>query len=184
MLGLLITAESIIEVVYGEKWIPAVPILQILCLGGLLWPLHIINLNVLKAQGHSHLFFRLEILKKTIGTALLLGAAQYGAIGIAWSQVIFSLIAFFINAYYTRVYLDYGPFAQIWDIMPVVITSLGMGTLVYQIEQYDFSSASMMLGSQVAAGTVVFILVCQLFKVRAFIEVRSLVMQGLGNSKR
>lgn len=184
MLGLFVTAESLVEVVYGEQWLPAVPILQILCLGGILWPLHIINLNVLKAQGHSHLFFRLEVIKKVLGTALLIGGAQYGAIGIAWSQVIFSVIAFFINAYYTRVYLNYGPFAQIWSFMPIAIVSLTMSALVFQLEQYEFSSVSIMLASQVAAGAVVFILVCQLFRVRAFKEFQSLVLQGLGKSKR
>ena len=47
-----------------EKWAPCVPYLQLLCMAGLLFPLHLMNLNVLQALGRSDLFLRLEIIKK------------------------------------------------------------------------------------------------------------------------
>ncbi len=35
MLGLLVTAREVIVVVYGERWLPVVPVLQVLCIVGL-----------------------------------------------------------------------------------------------------------------------------------------------------
>lgn len=178
MLGLAATAESVLRVVYGEPWVPAAPILEILCLAGLWWPLHVLNLNVLKAQGHSNLFFRLEIIKKIIGTVFLLVAVPYGAIGIAWSQASFSFMAFFINAYYSGVFLQYGPIAQFRDFLPVLLISTLMAVSVHLIQHYDLKSNGLLLAAQVCTGVCLYLLSCYLFRVKAFFEVRNLLMDG------
>ncbi len=58
MLGLAALAGPLLEAVFGAIWLPAAPILQVLCLAGLFWPVHVINLTVLAAQGHARLFLR------------------------------------------------------------------------------------------------------------------------------
>jgi O-antigen/teichoic acid export membrane protein len=92
MFGLMATAENCIYVLFGERWLSVAPILQVLCIAGMFWPLQVINLNVLKAQGHSDLFFRLEIVKKIVGIISLLIGSFYGVMGIAWCQVAYSLV--------------------------------------------------------------------------------------------
>ena len=64
MIGLAVVARPLVLVLLTEKWVPAVPYLQLLCIAGLLFPLHLMNLNVLQALGRSDLFLRLEIIKK------------------------------------------------------------------------------------------------------------------------
>lgn len=60
MIGMIVTAEPLVELLFGSKWLPCAPILQVLCLAGLFWPLHTANLNVLMALGRSDLFFVLR----------------------------------------------------------------------------------------------------------------------------
>lgn len=131
MLGVTATAEPLILTLFGSKWLPSVPILQVLSLGAVLWPLHVINLNVLMAQGHSHLFFRLEVVKKFVGSALLVGGTFYGVMGIAWSQAVFGLVAFAINTHYSKRYLDYGFISQIRDFLAVLTISVFMALVVH-----------------------------------------------------
>ena len=69
MLGMTACAKSMILVLIGEKWIGCVPLLQLICLTGMLYPLHAINLNMLQVQGRSDLFLKLEIIKKIIAIA-------------------------------------------------------------------------------------------------------------------
>lgn len=95
-------AESMILVLIGEPWLPAVPFLQILCIAGALYPIHSANLSILKALGHSKLFLRLEIIKKVLILAILMVTIHHGIIAILWGQVFFSFIALWINAYYSR----------------------------------------------------------------------------------
>jgi teichuronic acid exporter len=135
MLGLMVTADKLVLVLFGEQWTPAVPLLQVLCLAGVFWPLHVINLSVLKALGHSHLFFRLEVIKKILGTLFILGGLYYGLMGLAWSQVVFGVVTFGINAFYTRKYLGYGVWRQMLDFLPATIISIIMAVAVFYAGQ-------------------------------------------------
>jgi teichuronic acid exporter len=107
-----------------------------LCLAGLLYPLHALNVNVLKAQGHAKLSFRLELIKKTLGVVLLIGGAFFGLTGIAWSRVISSILGLFINGYYTRKFLDYGVVDQAKDYLPGLVTSVMMGVVVVLADRW------------------------------------------------
>jgi len=126
-------AEPLIYVLFGEKWIGATLVTQVLCFAGLLSPLHQLNLNVLMAQGHSKLFFWLDVVKKIIGITLLLIGSKFGVMGVAWSLLISGFIAYLINTFYTKKFIDYGAFSQIRDFLPVLIISLIMSLIVYCI---------------------------------------------------
>jgi len=136
----------------------------------------VINLNVLKAQGYSHLFFRLEVIKKVGGTVfLLVGILYYGVLGLAWSQVAFGVVAFFINAFYTGKHLNYGPWKQVNDFMPVLLVSLIMAGVVYITKQYFEYSAMGMLINEVAIGVSVYVLICIVCRVKALQSLISLL---------
>lgn len=131
MLGMAAVAEPLVLTLFGDKWLPAVTAMQVLCLGGILWPLHVINLNVLMAQGHSNLFFRLEVTKKLLGMALLAVGTFYGVMGIAWSQVVFNVLGFAVNAHYTKRHLNYGAVAQTLDFLPTLVITIIMALSIH-----------------------------------------------------
>jgi len=118
MLGLAVVAEPLVVTLFGAKWLPCVPFLQVLCLAGVLWPLHVINLNALMAQGRSDLFFRIEVIKKVVGVVLLVLASLHSVMAIAWLRLLLGVFSFFINAHYSGVLLGYGPWRQLRDILP------------------------------------------------------------------
>lgn len=157
MLGMAGAARPLVLTLFGATWLPAIPILQVLCLAGLFWPLHVINLNVLMAQGHSRLMFRLEIMKKLLGVGLLVLGATHGVLGIAWSQVVFNLLAFAINAYYTGRLLGYGALAQFRDILPVICVAALAGAIVYGVSmRWQADSFLRLLGLVVIGGSAFF----------------------------
>src|SRR5690606_25748768 len=110
---MVVTAEPLIRFLLTEKWLPAVPYFQVLAIGGILYPIHSYNLNVLKVKGRSDLFLKLEIWKKVLIVATLLITYRFGIIGIVWGQVLNSVVAFFINTYYTGKIIHYGSWEQI-----------------------------------------------------------------------
>lgn len=83
-LGLLATAPILIPVLYGDQWYPAVPLLQILSLYGLIRAIANAPTTVLLAIGKQYLFPRFTLMYVTIA-ALLLGPAIIlaGTIGAA-----------------------------------------------------------------------------------------------------
>jgi O-antigen/teichoic acid export membrane protein len=174
MLGMAGAARPLVVTLFGTPWLPAVPILQVLCLAGLFWPLHVINLNVLMAQGHSRLMFRLEVAKKLLGVVLLVPGAIYGVMGIAWSQVVFNLIAFVINAYYTGRLLGYGARAQFRDILPVFCVAALVGGGVYGVSiRWRYDTPLMLLGL-ILIGAAAFFAVASIARLDALHDIRSL----------
>jgi O-antigen/teichoic acid export membrane protein len=157
MLGLAAVAEPLVLTLFGAQWLPAVPIMQVLCLGGMLWPLHVINLNVLMAQGYSHLFFRLEVMKKLLGVGLLAVGTFYGVMGIAWSQVVSGVLAFAINAHYTKRHLDYGTVAQARDFLPMIGIALPMALGMHWIGTQLRIAPAVELFSLTVLGTLIFL---------------------------
>lgn len=125
MFTLAAVAKPFVLTIFGPKWEPSVHFLQVLCLGSVLMPLHVLNLQALMALGRSDLFFVLELVKKTIGVVILVLASRYGAIGIAWGIVVAGMISFVINAWYSGINLDYGPLRQAGQVLP----SLAFGLL-------------------------------------------------------
>lgn len=95
-------AEPLIVTLIGEKWTPAAPYLSLLAVVGSMYPLNSINLSILKALGHSKLFLRLEILKRTLTLLVLFVTFRYGLYAILLGQIGTSLIALWINAFYNR----------------------------------------------------------------------------------
>lgn len=126
ILLLILFAEPIMVYVLGEQWLPAAPFLQIICVSGLLYHLHSINLNILKVLGRSDLFLKLEIIKKgNIILAIVIGL-QFGIYGLLIAQVISSYVALFINTWYTAKFLNYTILEQSEDVFKVLVLSIPM----------------------------------------------------------
>ena len=168
MLGLAAVADVLVITLLGEQWLPAAPILQVLCLAGVFWPLHVINLNVLLAQGYSHLFFRLEVVKKVLGISLLLLGTLFGLMGIAWSTVLFGALAFLINAHYTKQFLDYGAYRQLKDFLPVSMAALVMFGVVRWVSIVWTAHPLVELMGLVVLGAVIFVGLAHLFRIESY----------------
>ncbi|MBD1396945.1 lipopolysaccharide biosynthesis protein [Pontibacter sp. JH31] len=137
---LFIFALPIFQILFGEKWLPAVPYFQILCFVGVLHPLHSYNLNILKVKGRSDLFLKLEIIKKIYTTIGIACAIPFGIIGLLWWQVISSIVGLIINAWYSGKLINYPLNEQLIDIVPIFSLSIVVGAIIYSFD-YFFSSA-------------------------------------------
>ena len=133
MIGLAVIANPFINLLFGTKWVASIPYFQVLCFAGMLLPLHAINLNILKVKGRSDLFLGLEVIKKVIGVTSI-GIVLFfklGIMGLLWTTVLNSYIAYFINSYFSAELLSYSTKEQIKNIMPIFIVSVLMGIIVY-----------------------------------------------------
>jgi O-antigen/teichoic acid export membrane protein len=115
MVGLSVVARPLIELVYGPRWSPAAPVLTLLALAAVFWPLHVLNLSALIALGRSHLVLRLEVVKKSTAIAAILACSPFGPVAIAWSVLASSLLGVFVNTWFSRRLIGYGPVAQLRD---------------------------------------------------------------------
>ena len=115
MVGIAVVAKPLVVLLYGARWIPAAPLLSILAASAAFWPLHVLNLAAIGAQGRSDLIFRLELAKRVISIGLILACSPGGPVAIAWAVFASSLVAVAINTWYTHKLLGYGALAQLRD---------------------------------------------------------------------
>lgn len=129
-----VLAEPLFRFLFTEKWLPAVPYFQVLCLAGILYPIHSYNLNILNVKGRSDLFLKLEIIKKVLIIMTISISFQFGIMGLIWGQLFTSTLAFFINTHYTGKFLDYGPWQQAKDILPPIVLAGIVGASILGLD--------------------------------------------------
>ena len=130
-------AKPLVLLILTAKWAESVIYLQIFCFAIMFDHVCRINLNLLEVKGRSDLFFRLEVIKKTISIAILFASIPFGVIGICISKVIYTQIAVFINTYYTGKLFDLGYIAQIKDFSGFFVKSVLACMPAYLITYID-----------------------------------------------
>lgn len=123
MAGMAAVAQPMVVTLIGEKWLPVVPMLQCLCIVGVMFPFHAMNLNLLMALGHSRLFLRLEIIKKSLVIINILITYRFGVQVMIYGMIVTSFIGMFINTHYTRKFINYSAFEQFRDTLPSLMLS-------------------------------------------------------------
>lgn len=128
MIYLIIFADHLFRIVLTEKWLPAVPYFQILCLSVIFYPHSMYSLNILAAKGRSDLHLKIEIYKKSIGLIVLVALMYlFGMMGVVIASAISLMIGFVFNSYNCGVLLNYSLLRQILDFIPTLTISVGLG---------------------------------------------------------
>jgi hypothetical protein len=83
---------------------------------------------------------KIEALKKILIVIIIVLAVPFGILALLYGQVIVSLLAFFINAHYTKKFIDYSGWQQITDIFPIIITAGFSGVIVFITDKYGLSN--------------------------------------------
>lgn len=150
MMGLSSLARPLVITMITAKWEGCIILLQIICFSMMWYPIHAINLNLLKVKGRSDLFLRLEIIKKVLGLCILCFSLPMGLVVFCSCGIASSLIALIINTYYTGKLIKVGFFKQMKDLLPIFTLSFAMWCLVH-VCTYLISN----MWAQIVVGTLV-----------------------------
>lgn len=122
--GIIFVIPEFTSIALKDKWMPAVPIIQILCiyamsnsLGGILWG------QLLKAKGHIRTVIWMTCIRLCSMIVFILIGAQWGLLGIAWSITIYGWIfRFLYQGVVNRIiYADMGNFMQ--SVLPSIVAT-------------------------------------------------------------
>jgi O-antigen/teichoic acid export membrane protein len=176
ILGVL--AEPLFRLLFTDKWLPAVPYFQILCITGILYPLHSYNLNILNVKGRSDLFLKLEVVKKSLIIGIIVVSINFGIMGLIWGQVVTSVLAFFINTHFSGKFLNYSAWQQIKDFLPFIALAVISGLLVWWLN-FSLNSYSdlirLILGG--LTGSFTYLGLSRLFKINCLFELKNILLR-------
>lgn len=120
---LIVIADPLFLVLLTEKWVPMVPYFQLLCVAGILYPIHLMNVQTLVAQGKTNLNFRITMIKSSFRIINIAVMYRFGVIFIIYGEILLSFVALAINGYYTKRLINYGIVEQLKDLSRIIITS-------------------------------------------------------------
>ncbi len=183
ILGMCGVARPMIEVLLGQQWMGCVTMLQILAFAYLWDCVVMVNLNLIYVKGHSDYVLRLEIIKKTIAFTILAISLFFDLTIICCGRVLYSIIAFYLNTYYTKKLLDYGFWDQLRELSPILFMSLavtGIGLTV----SWLVPNAYVALAASLVLCPVAYVVMCIVFKVNAYSELVDIVKSKLNGLKK
>jgi len=178
LLLLAIVAKPFIQVFLTEKWLPAAPLLSMLCIAGMLYPLHAVNLDILKVKGRSDLFLYLDILKSILVIGTLLFTTRFGVKIMVCGQVLLSFFCYFLNALVCGRLINYSIRQQLTDILPYFLTTISVGLFTLLLSFTRLADLRLLL-SQVALFMILYLSAMRLFKFEAFNELQNILFDKL-----
>lgn len=157
MFMLAVLAKPLVQVLLSDKWLPAVPYLIILCFNWVLFPVHVINLNLLQVKGRSDLFLKIEVVKKVLFIVVIVCSVPFGLMGMCIGRVFTSFMGLFIHTYYTERLINLGVWKQLKDISPIYLISIISAIVSYfSLLLTDIPFVQLLVGGLVYGGIYLF----------------------------
>lgn len=121
------TAPTFLKVIYGDKWLPAAPVLRILAFAGLLRVLSGIMSPVFLAKGKSRFDFIVDAVQAGLFFLLVIPAALLGGlVGVGGVVLISSFVGFFVSVFRVRQILHLSARQFMNPLRPALFGSLLM----------------------------------------------------------
>lgn len=187
MIGMAAIAKPMIYVLIGSKWEPSIIYLQMLCFVSAFYPLNALNLNMLQVLGRSDLFLRLEIIKKCLAVPIIVIGVLWGIKMMIIGMMVNSLVAYYLNSYWSGRFINYPMKQQINDILPSFMLSLCMGICVYFLGLVLPLKMWMIIICQIGTGALITLFLCEIFKIDAYYDLKNIAftqIQSLRNGKK
>lgn len=174
MCGLAGVSRPLINILLGSKWDFSATLLVPICMAMMWYPVHAINLNLLKVKGRSDLFLRLEIIKKILGVSMLVATAPFGLVVMCYGTIINSIIALIINTFYTGKLIHVGFVRQMRDLSFTLLLSLAMFAIVHVLT-FLTENYYLQLSLGVIVGIFFFCVVCYVVKPEEITFVKTII---------
>lgn len=178
MFAVLVLAKPIILLLLTEKWSEIIPLLQILCCGFLLDHISTINRNLLYVKGRADLALKLEIVKKTIATTILLVSIPFGLIGLCLGKALYGLLAMLLNSVYTKRLINVSIIDQVHDFAPGLWLSL-VSVIAASFPVYLLDNLWLQLIIGGLTFVAIYLTLSAIFRVSAFIQLIDLVKEKI-----
>jgi len=97
MMGLFAVAQDFVTVVFGEKWLPMLPVLKILCWVGMLQSIGTTVGTIYLATGHMHVAFKFLLVAAPVLVLAFIVGLSWGIVGVATAYAAASFGLFYVS---------------------------------------------------------------------------------------
>lgn len=130
---IILAAEPAFYLLFGDRWLPAVPYFQGLALAGMLSPFTSILHELFIARRRADFFLGIEVVKRVILVLLIVLLFRFGVMGLVASWVLYMFITLIISLVLSRKLIDYTGFDFLKDALPYLLMALASVALAYLV---------------------------------------------------
>lgn len=136
MMFLYCVAEPLVKVILSEKWLAAVPFLQILCIGSMLDPIMRLNSIILSVTGKTKYSLYSEILKKSTLLILLFSTLQFGLKWVTIGAAVYSIFDLIIVSFFVKKIIPFSLIDEVKIISPYLLISLTCSVFTFVVNRF------------------------------------------------
>ncbi|MDR1671857.1 MAG: lipopolysaccharide biosynthesis protein [Bacteroidales bacterium] len=175
MLGMAAVAQPLISILIGDKWLPCVPFLQLMCGSAMFMPLHHMIRDLLVIRGHPEIYLRLEIISKSLSVPLIVIGIFWGIEAMLIGKILMSVLVFFMDAHYASQMVSYTVREQLSDIAPLLLVPLCVSLTVWGITFLHWNNWLTII-VQFLTGCVLTAVCYEFFKHPNYLEMKEIFM--------
>lgn len=154
---LLSLAQPLVSILITNKWLSCVPMLQILCVATMWYPMLEVNLSVVKALGFSSSVLKMQIITKVFAIIVLVITLNFDIIIMCYGIVIVSLFSVFVNFILSKNIIGLSLKEQLKPLIPSIMAGVLMYVVIAIIIElvdnvYLQCIAGLFIGSTIYAG--------------------------------
>jgi len=183
LFGLSGVSHTFIYVLLGEKWLGAADYLPLVAFSMILYPIGLINLNLIAIKGRSDLCLKIEVIKKILAIIPILFGIICSIKYMLIASIVINYVSYYLNAYYSNTLIGYSLMLQIKDIKGSLFLSLSMYLILLAIGMFEISPYYL-LAIQVLFAICYIITVSKYSKMEEFKDISNLVCSFLAKFKK
>lgn len=172
--GLSAVSENLITVLLTKKWLPAAPMMQIVCITYALNSINNSNMHIFTSMGRSDIFMKFEMVKRTISILLLIIMSFISIYAVIVVLLLMAILSNCMNAYQNNKLLGYTYREFVFDMLPSFVMALIMAVIVYFVGKVPFSPI-VCLVIQCLCGGCIYLIMSLIIKPRAFRSILAIV---------
>lgn len=123
MFGLVIISREFIVVLITDKWLTAVPLLQILCVGGAFMPFYTVYQNLFMGRGKGTSYMWLSISQAAIQIIVVIISYSYGVTIMVSAFSMITILMLLVWQFFAKKYIGLRLRDVLHDILPFMLIS-------------------------------------------------------------
>lgn len=157
LMGILLPlSKAVISFLLTDRWLPAVPFMQIVCITVCFTPFILINSAILTALGESAKYLKAVTLSKLLSIAIIFAASFINVYIMVAMGAVVAIVSVAIMGSWNNSLIAYSRSMFLADILPSMLLGLTTAVAVFAITLFNFGSfITILLGG--TGGSAVFL---------------------------
>ena len=177
------SSRQIVLLLYTDRWVSAIPFMQVISFGYIFSVLGATNLQAINAIGRSDITFKMEFIKKPIYLGSIVIGLMISPLAIAAANTIYSIIGSMINAFPNKKLIGYSYSEQLADIFPQLALAGIVGGITWWIGRLE-GPIQLIIVAQLIAGIGLYLGLAKLFRIESLQYVMSVLDEYKSTNKR